>query len=88
MTTDYAKLDTAALVAAAEALTAGITPGTWEYDGLAIVTHDANGARVYVVGGTWDCDIDVEPADAAFIAAAPALVSALLARLRELTTNG
>ena len=83
MTTDYSKLDTAALVAAADALMAEITPGEWEYDEVAIVTYDDNGVRVYVVGGSWDGDIEVEPADAVFIAAAPALVRALLTRLRE-----
>lgn len=83
MTTDYAKLDTAALMAAAEALTAGITPGTWEV----VEWSDKFGTDTMLYIGADSSinlnDIELTRPDAAFIAAAPALVSALLARLRE-----
>jgi hypothetical protein len=62
-TTDYNALDTAALVAAADALTAGITPG--------------------VIWGIYAPETDTS-----FIEEAPALVKALVARLRELSANG
>ena len=84
MTPDYNALDTAALVAAAEALTAGITPGAWEWDMVGLCVNDeTTGPRADVITGTWDADVSVSDADAAFIAAAPALVRALVARLRE-----
>lgn len=82
MTTDYSKLDTAALVAAADALMAEITPGAWEWeteDGLELGTPDKSVVRV----NDYDGLLKVSDADAAFIAAAPALVRALLTRLRE-----
>jgi hypothetical protein len=83
VTTDYNALDTAALVAAADALTAGITPGEWAWDDGLITTHDDNDRLVFVAAGTYDGDINIDDDDAAFIAAAPALVKALVARLRE-----
>jgi hypothetical protein len=79
-TTDYNALDTAALVAAADALTAGITPGVWEQnaDGSMSSNHGE-----YVVHVNRYGVLRIDDADAAFIAAAPALVKALVARLRE-----
>ncbi len=86
MTTDYSKLDTAALVQAADALMAEITPGAWEW-------HKSYGRYVSLEATIGDDDVEdvisnahriaVSDADAAFIAAAPALVRALVTRLRE-----
>jgi hypothetical protein len=83
MTTDYSKLDTAALVQAADALMAEITPGAWYMDDEYLSTRDANNNWVALVFPTHDGIVWKNDADAAFIAAAPALVRALLTRLRE-----
>ncbi len=86
MTTDYSKLDTAALVAAAETLTAEITPGEWTWDAidedLYFALNNGDPKRVRVIEADQDV-VCVTDADAAFIADAPALVRALVARLRE-----
>jgi len=83
MTTDYSKLDTAALVQAAETLMAEITPGAWYMDDEYLSTRDANNKWVALVLPTYDGIVWENDADAAFIAAAPALVRALVTRLRE-----
>jgi len=86
MTTDYSKLDTAALAQAAETLTAEITPGSWEQGYKNEAGHSIDQWRL--VANPGDRLIvasfaGIDDADAAFIAAAPALVRALVARLRE-----
>lgn len=86
MTTDYSTLDTAALVAAAETLTAEITPGAWSWEkrGNSYVSLEATIGKDDVEDVISNAHrIAVSAADAAFIAAAPALVQALVARLRE-----
>lgn len=85
-TPDYSTLDTAALVAAADALTAGITPGEWGWTG----TYSIRGLEADNDGDVGDViysadRLVIDDDDAAFIAAAPALVKALVARLREET---
>lgn len=91
MTPDYSALDTAALVAAAEALTAGITPGGWEWEkrGNSYVSLEATIGDDDVEDVISNAHrIAVSAADAAFIAAAPALVKALVARLRVAIADG
>jgi len=86
MTTDYSKLDTAALVAAADALMEEITPGAWTWDAidedLYFALNNGDPKRVRVIEADQDV-VCVAATDAAFIAAAPALVRALVTRLRE-----
>jgi hypothetical protein len=87
-TTDYNALDTAALVAAADALTAGITPGEWGWDNVGLGVVEPHVGRVDVLCTDENRFIRYDDADAAFIADAPVLVKALVARLRELSANG
>lgn len=86
MTADYSKLDTAALVQAVDALMAEITPGAWEWDAidedLYFALNNGDPKRVRVIEADQDV-VCITDADAAFIAAAPALVRALVTRLRE-----
>jgi hypothetical protein len=91
MTSDYSKLDTAELVQAADALMAEITPGAWAW-------HKSYDRYVSLEATIGDDDVEdvisnahriaVSDADAAFIAAAPALVRALVTRLREAIESG